>query len=298
MEQSAPNFDSIKQINPYGQEYWSARDLAPLLGYSQWRRFEDTIQRAMISCEQSGNAISNHFANVGKMVKLGSRAEREVKDYNLSRLACYLIAQNGDPRKPEIAAAQVYFAVSTRAHEMHLLRKQQEERLAMRFQVVDGNKKLAEAASAAGVQSENFGIFNDAGYLGLYTMTSEEIRVHKSIPEGEDILDNMGREELAANYFRITQTEGKLTREQVEGEDKAVQTHYGVGREVRKTIEALKAPLPEDLPPAPSIRKMVEERRRAAKKRVSSQYVGVVEPERINRVMEKAHLSGFDVRLK
>lgn len=132
---------------------------------------------------------------------------------------------------------------------------------------MDLNKKLAEAAQNAGVQSANFGLFTDAGYVGMYTMTSEEIRVHKDIPEGAEILDHMGREELAANFFRITQTEGKLVREEIQGEDNAIQTHYGVGREVRKTIETLKAPLPEDLPPAPSIRKMVEERRRASKKR-------------------------------
>jgi len=261
------DFDSIKQINPYGQEYWSARDLAPLLGYVQWRNFEQAIKKAMIACKESGNSIEHHFADASKPIAGGKGAVQQVKDYYLSRLACYLIAQNGDPRKPEIASAQVYFAVSTRAHEIHQLLKQQEERLEMRLQVADGNKKLSEAASAAGVQSQNFGIFNDAGYLGLYTMTAEEIRTHKGIPEGEEILDNMGREELAANYFRITQTEGKLIRGNIQGEDEAVHTHYGVGREVRKTIEALNAPLPEDLPPAASIRKMVEERRRAAKKR-------------------------------
>ena len=167
MEQPAPDFDSIKQINPYGIEYWSGRDLMPLLGYNKWERFEGTIKRAMTACEQTGNLIENHFPAAGKMVKLGSGSERELKDYNLSRLACYLIAQNGDPRKPEIAAAQVYFAVATRAHEIELLRKQQEERLAMRLQVAEGNKNLAKAASAAGVQSQNFGMFNDAGYLGL-----------------------------------------------------------------------------------------------------------------------------------
>lgn len=264
----SPDFDSIKQINPYGQEYWSARDLMPLLGYGKkWQNFEAVIKKAMTACEESGNIIEHHFTDASKPITGGKGAVQQVKDYYLSRFACYLIGQNGDPRKPEIAAAQVYFAVSTRAHEIHQLRQEQEKRLEMRLQVADGNKKLAEAASAAGVQSQNFGIFNDAGYLGLYTMTSEEIRVHKDIPEGEEILDNMGREELAANYFRITQTEGKLIRGNVRGEDEAVHTHFGVGREVRKTIEALNAPLPEDLPPAASIRKMVEERRRAAQKR-------------------------------
>lgn len=268
MTDQSPNFDSIKHVNPYGQEYWSARDLMPLLGYGKnWQNFSTAVQKAIISCQENGQVVENHFNASIKMVQIGSGAQRELDDYNLSRLACYLIAMNGNPRKPEIAAAQVYFAVATRSHEMHQLRKQQEERLEMRLQVAEGNKKLADAAITVGVQSENFGIFNDAGYLGLYTMTSEEIRVHKSIPEGEEILDNMGREELAANYFRITQTEGKLKRENVKGEDNAIQTHHNVGREVRKTIETLKAPLPEDLPSAPSIRKMVEERRRAAKRR-------------------------------
>lgn len=264
MEQyQQPDFDSIKQTNVYGVEYWSARDLMRLLGYGKnWQNFETAIQKAMISCEEAEQEITNHFNASIKMVSIGSGAEREIKDYLLSRLACYLIAMNGNPRKTEVAAAQQYFAISTRANEMHQLRKQQEERLELRLQVADGNTKLAEAASSAGVQSENFSIFNDAGYLGLYTMTSEDIRVYKGIPEGEDILDNMGRAELAANSFRITQTEEKLVRDEVQGENNAIHVHYSVGHEIRKTIETLKAPLPEDLPRAASIRKLVEERRR------------------------------------
>ena len=268
MEQQAPDFDSIRQLNPYEVEYWSARDLMPLLGYEKkWQNFEAVIKKAITACLETGNVVEQHFTAASKTSIMPRGGVRNLKDYLLSRFACYLIAQNGDPRKPEIAAAQVYFAISTRANEIHQLRKRQEDRLALRLQVADANKKLAMAASDAGVQSANFGIFNDAGYLGLYTMTSEEIRVHKSMPEGAEILDHMGHEELAANYFRITQTEGKLSREQVQGEDKAIQTHYGVGHEIRKTIEALHAPLPEDLPSAPSIRKLVEERQRAVKKR-------------------------------
>jgi DNA-damage-inducible protein D len=267
MAGNTPDFDSIKQVNVYGEEYWSARDLASKLGYTQWRRFDEAIQRAMIACEQSGNIVANHFADAGKMVSVGSGAQRNVKDYNLSRFACYLIAQNGDPRKPEIAAAQVYFAVSTRAHEIHQLRKEQEERLAARLKVSDSYKALAEAAAQSGVQSEFFGIFIDAGYLGLHRHTVEELKTLKGVPDGEDYLDNITRAELSAIDFKNTQTEDKLIRDQVVGQEEAAQTHYFVGDQVRKAIEAIHAPLPEDLPSAPSIRKMVEERRRAAKKR-------------------------------
>jgi DNA-damage-inducible protein D len=201
------------------------------------------------------------------MVKLGSKAQRELKDYNLSRFACYLVAQNGDPRKPEIAAAQVYFAVTTRAHEIHQLRMEQERRLETRLRVSEGFKQLASAAGVAGILSENFGLFVDAGYLGLHHATIEELKAKKGVPPQEDYLDNIGREELSAIDFKNTQTEGKLRHDQVDNEDTAIKTHFFVGGEVRKAIEAIHAPMPEDLPPAPSIRKMVEERRKAARKR-------------------------------
>jgi DNA-damage-inducible protein D len=262
-----PDFDSIKQINPYGQEYWSARDLAPLLGYVQWRNFEQAINKAMIACKESGNVVGHHFAGASKKVRLGSGADRPVKDYYLSRLACYLIAQNGDPRKPEIAAAQVYFAISTRAHEMHRLLQEQTERLETRLKVSESFKQLAEAAAGAGVLSANFGIFMDAGYLGLHHHTRDELKEIKDIPEDEDYLDNIGRAELSAIDFKNVQTEEKLRRDHVADEERAIDTHYFVGDQVRKTLESLQAPMPETLPTEPSIRKLVEERRRAAKKR-------------------------------
>ncbi len=269
---SGPDFDSIKHLNPYNVEYWEARELQPLLGYqSSWQNFEKVIKKAMVSCEATGNIVADHFNDAIKPIVGGKGAVQRTKDYYLSRLACYLIAMNGDPRKPTIAAAQQYFAVSTRAHEMHQLRQEQETRIQIRLQVVEGNKSLSEAAAQVGVRSESFGIFHDSGYLGLYAMDSEDIRLHKGVPEGSEILDHMGSEELAANLFRITQTDGKLRRERIVGEDQAIETHFGVGRAIRNTLEELHAPLPEDLLSAPSIRKQLEDRRRARQKQLRSE---------------------------
>ena len=264
----SPDFDSIKQTNVYGIEYWSARDLMPLLGYGKnWRNFTTAIEKAKIACKESGQSIDNHFDASIKMVQIGSAAAREVDDYLLSRLACYLIAMNGNPRKPQIAAAQNYFAVSTRAHQMHQIREEQEKRLAMRLKVSESYKQLGKAAQQSGVQSETFGIFIDAGYLGLHRHTLQELKERKGIPENEDYLDRIGREELSAIDFKNVQTEARLNRDPVSGLDEASQVHYFIGDQVRKAIEAMHAPMPEDLPPATSIRKMVEERRRATKKR-------------------------------
>ncbi len=268
---SDPNFDSIKHLNPYNVEYWQARELMPLLGYkSSWQNFEKVIKKAMVSCEATGNIIADHFTDAIKPIVGGKGAVQQVKDYYLSRLACYLIAMNGDPRKEEIATAQNYFAVSTRSHEIHQLYQEQQARIEIRLQVAEGNKNLSEAAAQAGVRSESFGVFHDSGYLGLYAMDSEDIRLHKDIPEGSEILDHMGSEELAANLFRITQTDGKLRRERIVGEDRAIETHFGVGRAIRYTLRELHAPLPEDLPSAPSIRKQLEDRRRARNKQLRS----------------------------
>jgi DNA-damage-inducible protein D len=267
-ENKPPDFDTIKQINPYGQDYWSARDLMPLLGYGHnWRNFMTAIQKAITSCQENGQIAEDHFVASIKMVSIGSGAERETDDYLLSRLACYLIAMNGNPRKVEIATAQNYFAITTRTHEIHQLRKEQEDRLETRLKVSESFKLLASAAQKAGVLSENFGIFVDAGYLGLHRHTKEELKTIKDIPEDEEYLDNIGRPELTAIDFKNSQTEEKLGRDQVTDEDVAIETHYFVGDQVRKAIEAINAPMPETLPPAPSIRKLVEERRRASKKR-------------------------------
>jgi len=261
-----PNFDSIKQVNPYGMEYWSARDLMPLLGYKKWQKFEDAVKRAMTSCEQSGNLVGDHFTASGKPIKGGKGAIQNVTDYHLSRFACYLVAQNGDSRKPEIAAAQAYFAVSTRAHEIHHLRVEQEARLEKRLEVSESFKALAQSAQNAGVQSEHFGIFIDAGYLGLHRHTVEELKVKKGIPASEDYLDHITRKELSAIDFKNELTKGKLKDDNIKEEDKAIDAHYYIGDVVREAIKKAQQPLPETLPTQPSIRKLVEERRRKQKR--------------------------------
>jgi len=267
METQSPDFESIKQISPYQAEYWSARDLAPLLGYNKWQNFEVAIHRAMTSCQQVGQNVTDHFTGVSKMVRLGSDAEREVKDYLLSRFACYLIAQNGDPRKKEIAEAQAYFAISTRKQELAQLLENQEERLKLRERVTENNKALAQAASQAGVLSQNFGVFQNAGYKGLYgELGVADVKERKQITQREDLLDRMGRAELAANDFRITQTEERLRREGTIGQTNAMGVHHEVGKKVRNAIQDIGGTMPEDLAPEPSIKPILDAKNRKRKK--------------------------------
>ena len=254
------SFEDLKRTNDHGAEYWSARDLQPLLGYSQWRRFEQAISRAITSCEQSGNEPALHFANAGKMIELPKGAVREVEDLHLSRFACYLIAQNGDPRKREIAFAQKYFVIQTRRQEVSDQIAADRERLELRKQASEEFKSLSGAARQAGVQNRMFGVFHDAGYKGLYGgIGSEEIKHRKGIPEKEHLMDRMNATELAANQFRMTQTRDKLARERVQGEQQAIQTHEQVGKEVRAAIRRIGGDLPEKIPPAEHI-KSVEKR--------------------------------------
>ena len=252
-------FEALKLTNEYNAEYWSARDLQSLLGYSQWRRFEQAIERAMASCEASGNKAQHHFAGAGKPITGGKGAVQLVDDYQLSRFACYLIAQNGDPRKSEIAQAQQYFAVQTRRQELSDHAAADVERLELRKQTAEEFKALSGAAQDAGVQSRMFGVFHDAGYRGLYGgLGRDAIKQRKTIPDKDNLLDRMNATELAANQFRMTQTRDKLARG-VNSQTQAIQTHEQVGKEVRDAIKRIGGTLPENIPPAEHI-KEVEKR--------------------------------------
>ncbi|MBI3606377.1 MAG: DNA damage-inducible protein D [Nitrospirae bacterium] len=263
-EAGGKSFEQLKQRNEHGAEYWSARDLQPLLGYSQWRRFENAIQKAKTSCQQSGNEPDDHFAGAGKPIKGGKGAIQEVQDYHLSRFACYLIAQNGDPRKPEIAHAQKYFAIQTRRQELSDVSAADRERLEIRKQATEEFKALSGAARQAGVQDRMFGIFHDAGYKGMYGgLGRDAIKTRKGIPVKENLMDRMETTELAANQFRMTQARDKLARERVNDQQQAIRTHEEVGKEVRKAIERIGGTRPEDIPAAEHI-KHVEKRIKGA----------------------------------
>jgi DNA-damage-inducible protein D len=258
-------FENLKKTNDYGSEYWSARELQPLLGYTQWRRFENAIKKAVTSCEQSGNDPGHHFAGAGKPIAGGKGAVQIVPDFQLSRFACYLIAQNGDPRKLEIAEAQKYFAIQTRRQELSDQAIADLERLELRKQSSEEFKALSGAVRMAGVQSRMFGIFHDAGYKGLYGgLGVDAIKARKRIPEKEQLMDRMDTTELAANQFRMTQARDKLTRQQVHNQEQAIETHKHVGQEVREAIKRIGGTLPENLPPVEHI-KQVEKRIKQAK---------------------------------
>ena len=258
-------FESIKHINEAGQEYWLARELQPVLEYTHWRRFSDAIERAKLACKNSGFEIEDHFADVGKMVDIGSGAEREIDDVMLSRYACYLIVMNGDPRKEIIALGQTYFAIKTRQQELignYEELTEDQKRIAIRQEMKRHNTALAEAAHNAGViEPIDYAVFQNYGYMGLYGgLKAQDIKQRKGLKKSQDILDHMGSTELAANLFRATQTEEKLRRDNVQGKNEANRTHYEVGAKVRKTIKELGGTMPEDLPtPEKSIKQIERE---------------------------------------
>ncbi|GAA0777104.1 DNA damage-inducible protein D [Clostridium subterminale] len=265
-------FEKIKNINEYGQEFWYARDIQEILEYKRWDKFSNVIDKAKEACNNSDLDVSDHFSQVGKMVELGSGAQRKVDDIMLSRYACYLIVQNADSRKKVVALGQTYFAVQTRKQELVEDFEELTEgrkRLAIRNELKEHNKNLVEAANNAGVKTElEYAVFQNHGYMGLYGgMKAKDIHAKKGLKKSQKILDHMGSTELAANLFRATQTEEKLTRDNIKGKENANNTHYEVGAKVRKTIEELGGTMPEDLPTPEKSIKQIE---RAEKKKIKS----------------------------
>lgn len=258
-------FEDIKRIRPDGSEYWAARELAPVLDYAKWENFYKVIKRAMIACENSGRSTLECFPEVRKTSPMPNGGVKDILDYKLSRYACYLIVQNGDPRKEVIALGQTYFAIQTYRQEVADRFNQLDEdsrRLVVRGDIKQWNQLLAETARNAGViTAEEFAIFQNAGYMGLYGgMTVDDIHRRKGLAIGQKILDYMGSTELIANLFRISQTEEKLRKDQVSTSDAATAVHYAVGNEVREAIRKIDGTMPEDLPtPEKSIAQLERE---------------------------------------
>ncbi len=248
-------FEGLRETDESGQEFWTARKLAKVLEYSEYRHFLPVIEKAREACRNSGYAIQGHFEEFLGMVDIGSGAKREVADVRLSRYACYLIVQNADPTKPVIANGQTYFALQTRRQELaddeqFQRLKEDEKRLFLRNELKEHNKQLVEAAQTAGVETTlDFAVFQNHGYKGLYGgLDAQGIHKRKGLKKSHKILDHMGSTELAANLFRATQAEEKLRRDKVKGKENANQTHYEVGAKVRQTIKELGGTMPEDLP--------------------------------------------------
>ena len=259
------SFEGIRQQDPERNEYWFARDLAPLLDYQEWRNFMQVVEKAIQACRKSENVVEDHFGDITKMVEIGSGAQREIADVRLSRYACYLIVQNGDPSKPVIANGQTYFAMQTRRQELEDNAKfaqlsEDDKRLAIRNELAAHNKYLAAAAKNAGVETSlDYAIFQDHGYKGMYGgMGAKDIHARKGLKKSQKILDHMGSTELAANLFRATQAEEKLKRESVQSKQRANNTHYEVGKKVRDTIRELGGTMPEAMPTPDQSVKQIE----------------------------------------
>ncbi|GAC1360637.1 MAG: DNA damage-inducible protein D [Ktedonobacteraceae bacterium] len=275
MSQHPSPFDAIRRMDENGNEYWSARELSKVLGYDRWENFRRyVIPRTQKAFEKSEHAVSDHIRGTTKMIKAGKGAQRPVEDFELSRFACYLVVENADPEKPIVALGQHYFAVQTRRQEIadelalaHL--PEDQKRLVFRTLMSTYNTRLAEAAQRAGViDAPAFATFQDHGYIGLYNgLRENDIHARKNLKPRDKILDYMGSEELGANIFRATQTDAKLRREGIKGQEKANQTHFEIGKIVRKAIEEAGGTMPEDLP---TPEKSIQELQRNEQKRIES----------------------------
>lgn len=266
-------FEEIKRVDENGAEYWSARDMAKVLEYLEYRNFLPVIKKAKEACANSQHKVEDHFVDMHDMIEIGKGGKRSVDTVKLSRYACYLIVQNADPSKKVVANGQTYFAVQTRIAEIqqmdeyNRLTDEEEKRLFLRHQLAHHNSLLAETAKNAGVvESRDYAIFQNHGYKGLYGgLDAKDIHERKGLKKSQKILDHMGVTELAANLFRATQAEDKLRRENIKGKRNANQTHFEVGKKVRKTIEELGGTMPEDLPVADSIKRLESKEQRLLK---------------------------------
>ena len=268
MSNAITPFEAIRRMNPAGNEFWSSRDFARVLGYADYRNFQAVIESARTACFNSGQRVEDHFVEVTDMIEIGKGGQRAVKTVMMSRYACYLVIQNADPAKEIVAQGQTYFAIQTRRQELSDEEMEAQRRLTIRSELRTHNSQLADAARGAGViEPKDYAIFQNHGYAGLYGgLLAQDIHARKGLKKGQQILDHMGSTELAANLFRATQAEEKLRREKITGKENANRAHREVGAKVRQTIKELGGTMPENLPAAESIKKLENKAKKALKK--------------------------------
>jgi DNA-damage-inducible protein D len=261
-------FEKIRRTNPAGNEFWSSRDFAKVLGYVNYRHFQAVIEKARTACFNSSQPVEDHFVGSDQMIDIGKGGQRAVQTVMMSRFACYLVIQNADPAKELVAQGQTYFAIQTRRQELSDEEVEEQRRLAIRADLRSHNSQLADAAKGAGViESRDYAIFQNHGYMGLYGgLGAQDIHRRKGLKQSEQILDHMGSTELAANLFRATQAEDKLRREKITGKANANKAHREVGAKVRQTIKELGGTMPEKLPAVDSIKKLESKAKKALKK--------------------------------
>ena len=264
MSKEITPFEAIRRTNPAGNEFWSSRDFAKVLGYADYRNFQTVIESARTACFNSGQRVEDHFVEVTEMIEIGKGGQRAVATVMMSRYACYLVIQNADPAKEIVAQGQTYFAIQTRRQELGDEEVETQRRLTIRSELRTHNSQLVDAAKDAGViEPRDYAIFQNHGYMGLYGgLGAQDIHRRKGLKKSEHILDHMGSTELAANLFRATQAEEKLRREKITGKEKAYKAHREVGAKVRRTIRELSGTMPEELPTVESVKKLESKARK------------------------------------
>jgi DNA-damage-inducible protein D len=274
-EEGRISFEDYSKEN--GIRYWYASDFAELLGYAEYNPAMKPVQQALQVCYSIDIDTSEHFQEFRRDVD-----GKKIKDFKMTRFACYLFAMNADIKKPQVAKAQVYFACLASSFQTYISNCQDIERVNLRAEVTTHEKSLNSTAKSSGI--ENYAFFQNQGYMGLYNMSLSQIKKIKGIPQRETPFDYMGPEELGANIFRITQTQSKIKRDNIQGQRPLEETARQVGTEVRRAIKNMGGEMPENLPAHENIKLIRSDLKKTQK--------GFLKKDKIDRSLDEINESG------